>query len=212
MEESSEVCTWPGYCLLVPLSDSCVLGHGNLGVFVGVDSICDPFGSLHSEQKRRTSHLEMSLFPVQSRKLNLPAAALSAAQERDFELQGYGFEAAPEQLRRPRIVRVGLVQNKIPLPTDTAVAVQVHKLGSGLFLCNSSSTGLRNNTVQLLMLETPSWNVSWFSGHVGPITILMQHTVRNLNDTFIFIVSQKCLLCCVYLVNNLFVVFPKLII
>lgn len=74
----------------------------------------------------------MSLFPVQSRKLDLPTAALSAAQERDFELQGYGFEAAPEQLRRPRIVRVGLIQNKIPLPTDTAVAVQVHKLG--LFL------------------------------------------------------------------------------
>lgn len=105
-----------------------------MGVSVGVGSVCDPFDLLHAEQKRRTSHLEMSLFPVQNRKLNLPAAALSAAQEREFELQGYGFEAAPEQLRRPRIVRVGLVQNKIPLPTDTAVAVQVHKLGSGPFV------------------------------------------------------------------------------
>lgn len=76
----------------------------------------------------------MSLFPVQSRKLDLPTAALSAAQEKDFELQGYGFEAALEQLRRPRIVRVGLIQNKIPLPTDTAVAVQVHRLRLGLFL------------------------------------------------------------------------------
>ncbi|XP_027552702.1 beta-ureidopropionase isoform X1 [Neopelma chrysocephalum] len=63
-----------------------------------------------------------------ARKLNLPSAAWSAAQERDFELQGYGFEAAPEQLRRPRIVRVGLVQNKIPLPTDTPVAVQMAAL------------------------------------------------------------------------------------
>lgn len=72
----------------------------------------------------------MSLFPFQSRKLDLPGTAVSAAQERGFELQGYGFDAAPEQLRRPRIVRVGLIQNKIPLPTDTAVAVQVHKLGS----------------------------------------------------------------------------------
>ncbi|OXB64664.1 hypothetical protein ASZ78_008740 [Callipepla squamata] len=65
------------------------------------------------------------LYGGETRKLCLPAAALSSAQERDFELQGYGFDAAPEQLRRPRIVRVGLVQNKIPLPTDTAVAVQV---------------------------------------------------------------------------------------
>ncbi|XP_027517505.1 beta-ureidopropionase isoform X1 [Corapipo altera] len=68
------------------------------------------------------------LYGREARKLNLPSAAWSAAQERDFELQGYGFEAAPEQLRRPRIVRVGLVQNKIPLPTDTPVAVQVAAL------------------------------------------------------------------------------------
>lgn len=96
----------------------------------------------------------MSLFPLQSRKLDLPTAALSAAQEKDFELQGYGFEAAPEQLRRPRIVRVGLIQNKLPLPTDTAVAVQV-QTGTGA-VCNSSSIGLRHNTVQLLILGTVS--------------------------------------------------------
>uniref|UniRef100_A0A8C3LC67 Beta-ureidopropionase n=1 Tax=Chrysolophus pictus TaxID=9089 RepID=A0A8C3LC67_CHRPC len=68
------------------------------------------------------------LYGGETRKLSLPAAALSSAQQRDFELQGYGFDAAAEQLRRPRIVRVGLVQNKIPLPTDTAVAVQVAAL------------------------------------------------------------------------------------
>ncbi|RMC06004.1 hypothetical protein DUI87_17549 [Hirundo rustica rustica] len=68
------------------------------------------------------------LYGGEARKLDLPTAALAAAQEKDFELQGYGFEAAPEQLRRPRIVRVGLIQNKIPLPTDTAVAVQVAAL------------------------------------------------------------------------------------
>mgnify|MGYP001810220127 CR=1 FL=1 len=32
-------------------------------------------------------------------------------------LQGYRFEAAPEQLRAPRVVRVGLVQNSIQAPT-----------------------------------------------------------------------------------------------
>lgn len=119
-----------------------------------VTQSCHPLAPLHSLQKRRTSHPEMSLFPLQSRKLDLPTAALSAAQEKDFELQGYGFEAAPEQLRRPRIVRVGLIQNKLPLPTDTAVAVQV-QTGTGA-VCNSSSTGLRHNTVQLLILGTVS--------------------------------------------------------
>nr|XP_002199912.3 beta-ureidopropionase [Taeniopygia guttata] len=68
------------------------------------------------------------LYGGEARKLDLPTAALSAAQEKGFELQGYGFGAALEQLRRPRIVRVGLIQNEIPLPTDTAVAVQVAAL------------------------------------------------------------------------------------
>ncbi|KAL7983191.1 hypothetical protein Chor_000053 [Crotalus horridus] len=62
------------------------------------------------------------------RPLDLPKEALSAAAERDFELQGHRFEAAPEQLRQPCLVRVGLVQNKIPLATDAPVAEQVAAL------------------------------------------------------------------------------------
>ncbi|XP_019394946.1 PREDICTED: beta-ureidopropionase [Crocodylus porosus] len=62
------------------------------------------------------------------RELSLPAAAVSAGREKDFELQGYGFEAAAEQLRTPHVVRVGLIQNKIPLPTDSPVAEQVAAL------------------------------------------------------------------------------------
>lgn len=50
---------------------------------------------------------------------------MTASLERDFELRGFGFEAAPEQLRQPHIVRVGLVQNKIVLPTDSPVSDQV---------------------------------------------------------------------------------------
>lgn len=65
------------------------------------------------------------------RELNLPAAAVSAGREKDFELQGYGFEAAVEQLRTPHIVRVGLIQNKIPLPTDSPVAEQVRSPAQG---------------------------------------------------------------------------------
>lgn len=62
------------------------------------------------------------------RKLDLPSRAFELASEGDFELQGYAFEAAEEQLRGPRTVRVGLVQNKIPLPADAPVAKQVRLL------------------------------------------------------------------------------------
>ncbi|XP_070806784.1 beta-ureidopropionase [Pituophis catenifer annectens] len=68
------------------------------------------------------------LFGEPLRPLELPKEALSAAAERDFELQGHKFEAAAEQLRQPRLVRVGLIQNKIPLTTDAPVAEQVTAL------------------------------------------------------------------------------------
>ncbi|XP_048370217.1 beta-ureidopropionase isoform X2 [Sphaerodactylus townsendi] len=68
------------------------------------------------------------LYGENGRPLDLPSVATSAAAERNFELLGYGFEAEPEQLRQPRVVRVGLIQNKIPLPTDALVAEQVAAL------------------------------------------------------------------------------------
>ncbi|XP_042522205.1 beta-ureidopropionase isoform X2 [Dipodomys spectabilis] len=68
------------------------------------------------------------LYGKETRKLNLPRRAFEAASERGFELQGYAFEAAEEQLRCPRIVRVGLVQNRTPLPASTPVTEQVSAL------------------------------------------------------------------------------------
>ncbi|XP_003229526.1 beta-ureidopropionase isoform X1 [Anolis carolinensis] len=64
----------------------------------------------------------------QARSLELPPSAVSLAAGRHFELQGYGFGASAEQLRPPRIVRLGLIQNKIVLPTDAPVAQQVSSL------------------------------------------------------------------------------------
>ena len=59
------------------------------------------------------------------RKLDLPACAVDAASKRGFELKGYGFDAALEQLRPPRRIRVGLVQHHIVLPTSASVLDQV---------------------------------------------------------------------------------------
>lgn len=62
------------------------------------------------------------------RKLPLPSQALVAASAGDFELQGHAFEAAEEQLREPRTVRVGLVQTRTALPADAPVMEQVQPL------------------------------------------------------------------------------------
>jgi len=59
--------------------------------------------------------------------LELPEAALKLAEEGNFELAGYKFDVKEEQLRRPRIVRIGAVQNKIVLPTSAPLANQVNR-------------------------------------------------------------------------------------
>lgn len=56
--------------------------------------------------------------------LELPKAAVDAAHAADFDCQGYSFKAAPEELRAPRVVRVGLVQNAIVMPTTAPFAEQ----------------------------------------------------------------------------------------
>lgn len=52
----------------------------------------------------------------------------------NVELAGYGFDCPREQTRCARVVRVGLVQNKIPLPTTALVSEQraaLHKFAEG---------------------------------------------------------------------------------
>lgn len=50
--------------------------------------------------------------------LPLPPATAQAAAAGGFDLQGYKFKALEEQLRPPRIVRVGLVQHAMPVPAS----------------------------------------------------------------------------------------------
>jgi len=59
------------------------------------------------------------------RELDLPSSAVCRARERNFEIAGYAILAAPESVRAPRVVRVGLIQNKIVLPTSDPVLKQV---------------------------------------------------------------------------------------
>lgn len=55
----------------------------------------------------------------------MPSEATKKADELEFQLSGYKFSAASEVTRAPRIVRIGLVQNKIVIPTTAPVNEQV---------------------------------------------------------------------------------------
>ncbi|KAE8634549.1 hypothetical protein XENTR_v10002347 [Xenopus tropicalis] len=93
-------------------------------------------GELESLEKLLEKHIPSDdlkevwrlLYGKQIRPLNLPNSASQAASKEGFDLQGYLFEAAQEQTRRPRTVRVGLIQNKIQLPTTEPVTEQISAL------------------------------------------------------------------------------------
>ena len=56
--------------------------------------------------------------------LSISTEAKKIAENHDFEIQGYKFSARLEELRTPRIVRVGLIQNRIVLPTTAPLNAQ----------------------------------------------------------------------------------------
>ncbi|XP_074640697.1 beta-ureidopropionase-like [Tubulanus polymorphus] len=93
-------------------------------------------GHFESIEKSLSTHLPCEelaevkriLYGKDLRKFEIPAAALSLATEKDFELQGYCFDAVKEETRPAREVVVGAIQNKIIAPTTASITEQRDKL------------------------------------------------------------------------------------
>lgn len=56
--------------------------------------------------------------------MELPQEAKNIAAENGFELKAYSFPAKQEQTRKPRLVRVGAIQNSIVLATTEPIDKQ----------------------------------------------------------------------------------------
>ena len=59
--------------------------------------------------------------------LKITEGALELSKENDFEIKAYKFSSDVEQLRDPRIVRIGLIQNSVVKPTTEPYKDQVKK-------------------------------------------------------------------------------------
>ena len=70
------------------------------------------------------SEVKRVLYGRELPKLKLAQESVDAAEENDFQIAGYSFNAAKESLRAPQVVKVGLIQNKIVLPTTSDVKDQ----------------------------------------------------------------------------------------
>lgn len=63
-----------------------------------------------------------------SNELPVSAGAQKIADANNFVIKSYGFEAIKEDLRKPRIVRIGAVQTSIVAPTSAPVSEQRDKI------------------------------------------------------------------------------------
>ena len=63
--------------------------------------------------------------PFVFRQLDISTDVLDLAEKHDFEIRGYAFDAFREDVRSPRKVKVGVIQNKMVLPTTATVLQQV---------------------------------------------------------------------------------------
>jgi len=70
------------------------------------------------------SEVKRILYGKELPTIDLAQEAANLAQDGDFQLSGYSFNAAKESSRSPQIVRVGLIQNKIIKPTTDDVKDQ----------------------------------------------------------------------------------------
>ncbi|CAM8937678.1 unnamed protein product [Rhodiola kirilowii] len=96
------------------------------------NSICG-YDSLH---RLLSASLEPQVFQEVSRlflglnggkalqELDLPEPVRGLSSKHDFDLQAFSFGADKELLREPCVVRVGLIQNSIAVPTTTGFAEQ----------------------------------------------------------------------------------------
>jgi beta-ureidopropionase len=81
--------------------------------------------------------------------LPIPAETAASAKEHNFEVAAWKFSAATEQRRSPRIVRVGVIQNQIVLPTSAPVVDQYEALADRVELMIEAAAQLGTNVLGL---------------------------------------------------------------
>ncbi|XP_068654988.1 beta-ureidopropionase [Aristolochia californica] len=94
-------------------------GNARDGSIQGFESLYRLLGaSLKPETFQEVSRLLLGLNCAKSlSSIPLPQPATALSSQHDFDLQAFCFEASKESLRELRVVRVGLIQNSIDLPT-----------------------------------------------------------------------------------------------
>ncbi|KAL3857684.1 hypothetical protein ACJMK2_012326 [Sinanodonta woodiana] len=141
------------------------------------------------------------LYGKELRSLDFPSDASSLADKLDFELKGYAFAALPENMRPPRVVRVGLIQNKIVLPTTSPVSDQLealHKRISEIIevaaLCDVNIVCMQEAWTMPFAFctrEKHPWCEFAESAEDGPTIKLMQELAKRYNMVIVSPILER---------------------
>lgn len=82
----------------------------------------------HVHDERDADEVFRILYGGRLRAISFDPELVESASSSKFELKGYVINAKDEQLRPPRMVRIGVIQNKIQQPTTAAVMDQIRAI------------------------------------------------------------------------------------
>ncbi|XP_041456699.1 beta-ureidopropionase-like [Lytechinus variegatus] len=141
------------------------------------------------------------LYGASCRVLALPAECGALGENGNFEVKGYQIGAGQEQLRSPRLVRIGLIQNKIVLPTTAPVKEQkdaIHKRIAEIaeaagkagvnVLCMQETFGM---PFAFCTREKTPWTEFAESAEDGPSVQLCQEFARRYNMVVICPILER---------------------
>eukprot|EP01098_Paradermamoeba_levis_P017156 TRINITY_DN967_c0_g1_i1.p1 TRINITY_DN967_c0_g1~~TRINITY_DN967_c0_g1_i1.p1 ORF type:complete len:390 (-),score=112.62 TRINITY_DN967_c0_g1_i1:60-1229(-) len=109
-----------------------------------LDSILEK--KLDSEELKQVHKL---LYGNPVANLDIPEAIQKTAQSLNFEVKAYKFPANAESTRKPKIVRVGLIQNSIGAPTTAPIMEQYKAIENKIEALLDIAAGMGVNVVCL---------------------------------------------------------------
>jgi len=133
--------------------------------------------------------------------LDLPTKAIDIAKSRNFAIAGYKIEAATEQLRQPKIVRIGAIQNQIILPTDAPIADQIKSLHDRIREIAEAASECNVNILCLqeawtmpfafCTREKKPWTEFAESAETGPSTKMLQELAKQYDMVIVSPILER---------------------
>lgn len=134
-------------------------------------------------------------------KIVFDSSVLEMAASANFQLAGYKMTAKAEEERKPRVVRIGAVQNQIVLPTDRPIFEQVKALHERIKVMIDTAGKANVNVICLqeawtmpfafCTREKFPWTQFAESAEKGPTTAFLQELAKKYNMVIISPILER---------------------